>query len=193
MLVTIVDKRLPEELEPARLRLNSRDRGWTKKRKGKIVMPVLRKTDRYVEDEISTACGPKRCEWLTPPDTLTQFGAVIETLQPGSRSSVKHRHSNEDELVLVLEGEVTLVEGPESHILHTGDAATFRAGDPLGHCVDNHTELPCRYLVVGMRADRDVVTYPDHNRIATISADSEETRWTDLQGRPADSPYSRPY
>lgn len=156
-------------------------------------MPVLRKTDRYVEEDNSPACGPVHGEWLTPPGTLTQFGAVIETLPPGSRSSVKHWHSNEDELVLVLEGEVTLVEGSEDHVLQPGDAATFRAGEPVGHCLINRSTQPCRYLVVGTRADQDVVTYPDHNRIATMSPDGGETTWTDLDGHAADNPYARAY
>ena len=93
----------------------------------------------------------------------------------------------------MLDGEVTLVEGSEEHTLHTGDAATFRAGEPTGHCLENRTTSPCRYLVVGTRADQDVVTYPDHNRIATIVANSDETIWTDLDGNPADNPYGRAY
>ncbi|MCL6436400.1 MAG: cupin domain-containing protein [Leptolyngbyaceae cyanobacterium HOT.MB2.61] len=34
----------------------------------------------------------------------------MEVLQPGSRSSNKHWHSAEDEMVYVLEGEITLIE-----------------------------------------------------------------------------------
>ncbi|WP_375596296.1 cupin domain-containing protein [Algihabitans albus] len=156
-------------------------------------MPVLRKADRYIEEYDRPACGPVRGEWLTPTGTLTQFGAVIETLPPGSRSSIKHWHAEEDEFVLALEGEVTLVEGAEVHILHPGDAATFRAGVPVGHCLENRTTVPCRYLVVGTRAAQEVATYPDHNRIAIMRADSDETIWTDLDRAPADNPYRRAY
>jgi uncharacterized cupin superfamily protein len=42
---------------------------------------------------------------------LTQFGVNICTLKPGSASSIRHWHENEDELVYVLEGEVILCEG----------------------------------------------------------------------------------
>lgn len=156
-------------------------------------MPLLRKADRFVENHDRPACGPGRSEWLTPPDTLTQFGAVIETLPPGSRSSVKHWHAEEDELVLALEGEVTVIEGEEQYVLCPGDAATFRAGVPLGHCLENQTDKPCHYLVVGTRAVQDVVTYPDHDRITIIRADHDEAVWTDLDGTPADNPYNRPY
>ncbi|MEO0983549.1 MAG: cupin domain-containing protein [Pseudomonadota bacterium] len=156
-------------------------------------MPVLRKADRYIDEHDRVACGPGRSEWLTPPGTLTQFGAVIETLPPGSRSSIKHWHAEEDELVLALEGEVTLVEGAERRVLRPGDVATFRAGVPVGHCLENRTAKPCRYLVVGARAAQDVATYPDHNRIAIMRADSDETIWTDLDHAPADNPYRRAY
>ncbi|MEE4302165.1 MAG: cupin domain-containing protein [Pseudomonadales bacterium] len=118
---------------------------------------------------------------------------MIETLPPGSRSSIKHWHAEEDELVLALEGEVTLVEGAESHVLYPGDAATFRAGVPAGHCLENRSTEPCRYLVVGTRAAQEVATYPDHDRIAIMRTDSDETVWTDLRHAPADDPYRRAY
>ena len=156
-------------------------------------MPLLRKADRLIDEHDRPACGPARTEWLTPPGTLTQFGAAIETLPPGSRSSIKHWHAEEDELVLALEGKVTLIDGDERHVLYPGDAATFRAGVPIGHCLENVATQPCRYLVVGTRATQEVATYPDHNRIAIMRAESDETIWTDLEGALADNPYRRAY
>jgi uncharacterized cupin superfamily protein len=46
----------------------------------------------------------------------------------GSRypPSQRHWHSNEDEIVYVLEGEVTLIEDGAETVLHAGDCATFR-------------------------------------------------------------------
>ena len=41
---------------------------------------------------------------------LTQFGAHLERLPPGSRSSFRHWHETEDEFVLILSGEVILHE-----------------------------------------------------------------------------------
>jgi uncharacterized cupin superfamily protein len=40
---------------------------------------------------------------------------------PGTRSSIKHWHSDEDELVYVLEGDVTLIEGDSESLLRPGD------------------------------------------------------------------------
>jgi uncharacterized RmlC-like cupin family protein len=54
---------------------------------------------------------------------LTQFGAAVETLQPGSRSSERHWHEAEDEFLYVISGEATVVEEDGAHLLHPGDAA----------------------------------------------------------------------
>ena len=42
---------------------------------------------------------------------LTQFGVNLTTLKPGAWSSQRHWHSNEDEFVYVLEGEIVLCRG----------------------------------------------------------------------------------
>ena len=71
-------------------------------------MPVVRQTDQHVETiEYFDKKQPNLECWLTEPGRLTQFGAFIHVLQPGTRSSIKHWHSDEDELVYLLEGEIT--------------------------------------------------------------------------------------
>ncbi|NEO26548.1 MAG: cupin domain-containing protein [Kamptonema sp. SIO4C4] len=40
---------------------------------------------------------------------LTQFGVNWVQLDPGSASSVRHWHRQQDEFIYVLEGEVTLI------------------------------------------------------------------------------------
>jgi len=130
-------------------------------------------------------------QWISEPGGLTQFGALIATLQPGSWSTLKHWHSAEDELVYVLEGEVTLVEGATETLLRPGDAATFRAGVPVGHFLANRSDRPTRCLVVGTRATVDTITYPDHDRICHRDRREPEDRFTTLAGAPADSPHGR--
>ncbi|MFD1809641.1 cupin domain-containing protein [Gemmobacter lanyuensis] len=41
---------------------------------------------------------------------LSQFGVNLVTLLPGALSSLRHWHLNEDEFVMVIEGECLLVE-----------------------------------------------------------------------------------
>jgi uncharacterized cupin superfamily protein len=108
--------------------------------------------------------GPYRYQLLSDPGALTQFGAFIEELPPGSSSGHRHWHAHEDEMILVLSGEVILVEDDETP-LHAGDAAAWPAGHPVGHRLDNRSDAAARYLVIGTRADRDTVHYTDHDLV----------------------------
>ncbi len=127
--------------------------------------------------------------WISEAGGLTQFGALIEELQPGSTSSIKHWHSHEDEMVYVLEGQVTVVEGDTEIVINPGDSATFKAGIPIAHQLINRSSQPTRCLIVGTRAPLDYITYPYHNRICHRDRSLPHDIWTDLQGNPADSPY----
>ncbi|WP_103332649.1 cupin domain-containing protein [Pseudotabrizicola formosa] len=143
-------------------------------------------------DGTDSPTGPYRAHLLSDTGGLTQFGAFIEILPPGSGSSVKHWHANEDEMIHMLAGEVTLQEGDTSTILRPGDTATFKAGMALGHCLHNHSTAEARYLVIGTRGPSDVITYPDHDRVLHFNRNPLQRRYTDLQGQPADSPYRKP-
>lgn len=154
-------------------------------------MPIVRAADQHVEtiDYFDSKKPNLEC-WLTEPGRLTQFGAFVHVLQPGTRSSIKHWHSAEDELVYVLEGTVTVMEGETLSDLQPGDAATFAAGHPVGHSLWNRSEAPVKVLVVGTRAPVDTVTYPDHDRRLLRDRSQPEDVWTDVAGRPASNPYA---
>jgi uncharacterized cupin superfamily protein len=154
-------------------------------------MPVVRPSDQHVEKiQYFDKANPNLECWLTEPGRLTQFGAFIHVLQPGTRSSIKHWHSSEDELVYVLEGQVVVIEGNAESTLLQGDAAVFKAGDPVGHSLWNKGTQPAKVLVVGTRAQTDRVTYPDHNRVLHRDRSQPEDQWTDMQGSPASDPYA---
>jgi uncharacterized cupin superfamily protein len=154
-------------------------------------MPRITPAEFIVEDTPGTGGElPTRTRFIGEPGGLTQFGANIEELPPGAWSSIRHWHSAEDELVYVLEGEVTLVEGDTETLLRPGDAATFRAGDPVGHCLQNRSAATTRCLVVGTRAQVDRITYPDHDRVCHRDRSADDDVWTDLEGKPASNPYA---
>ncbi len=96
---------------------------------------------------------------------LTQFGAYAETLQPGSRSSERHWHEEEDEFLYVVAGEVTVIEEDGAHALTAGDAACWPAGAANAHYVHNRSSTPCTYLIVGTRVTHDICHYPDAGRV----------------------------
>lgn len=92
---------------------------------------------------------------------LTQFGVNLTTLEPGAMSGQRHWHRTEDELVYMLEGELTLVTDAGEETLRPGMAATFPAGEPNGHHLVNRSHQPATYLEIGTRAAEDDVVYSD--------------------------------
>ncbi len=124
--------------------------------------------------------GDYAYQLLSDPGGLTQFGAFIEILPPGTRSSFRHWHEAEDEMVLLLEGEVVLVEDTETR-LRAGDVAVWPAGLAVGHCLHNRSDGEARYLVVGMRGQRDVIHYPDHDLVT--QKDGATRTYVQVHGR----------
>jgi uncharacterized cupin superfamily protein len=92
---------------------------------------------------------------------LTQFGAYLDTLDPGAWSSRRHWHSAEDEFLYLLSGTATLRDDAGMTDLHPGDAVCWRHGDPNAHHLTNRGAIPARWLIVGSRCKGDICTYPD--------------------------------
>ncbi|WP_299730166.1 cupin domain-containing protein [uncultured Tateyamaria sp.] len=132
--------------------------------------------------------GPYRAELISDSAGLSQFGAFVEELPPGSRSSHTHWHETEDEMVLILSGSITLIEGDVETELHPGDAACWRAGDPVGHSMHNRSNAPARYMVIGTRAPADRVTYPKLHRVLIYDRTTDTRIYETLDGQPATKP-----
>ncbi len=148
-------------------------------------MPIITPENAHVEVMTAndTPCGPSRMLRFSDTGGLTQFGAFVEILPPGSRSSLCHWHREEDEFVYMLSGEVTVFEGGVATLLHPGQAVCFKAGVPSGHYLKNDGAEEARYLVVGTRLPAEVVTYPDHDRVYHVDRTKGEERFTTLDGR----------
>jgi len=92
---------------------------------------------------------------------LTQFGVNLLRLPPGAWSSQRHWHTNEDEFVYVLSGEVVLVSDAGEETLRPGDGAGFKADDGDGHCLQNRSGADAVILEIGSRAAAPVAYYSD--------------------------------
>lgn len=134
-------------------------------------MPIIRKPEVMAETEkaettgLSAGLGSYDTQLFSDTGGLTQFGAFVETLHPGSFSSHRHWHEKEDEFVYMLSGEVVLIDDDGEHLMQPGDAATFKAGDANGHHLHNISDTNASYLVVGTRASSDRVNYSEIDRI----------------------------
>ena len=68
----------------------------------------------------------------------------LVTLEPGALSSLRHWHLNEDEFVMVTEGECVMITDAGEEIMRAGDCAAFPAGRPDGHHFINRSDRPAR-------------------------------------------------
>ena len=103
---------------------------------------------------------------------LSHFGVNLVTLVPGGQSALRHWHTNEEEFVYVLEGELVLVTNAGEQILREGMAAGFPAGKRDAHHFINRSQAPSRYLEMGERNERDNAFYPDDD-LMWIETESE--------------------
>ena len=115
---------------------------------------------------------------------LTQFGANLVRLPPGTWSSQRHWHSHEDELVYMLEGELVLVTDAGEETLRAGDSAGFPAGVRDGHHLQNRSESDAVFLVVGTRSDDDYGEYPDIDLKFTSGRYAARGTYLHKDGRP---------
>jgi len=114
---------------------------------------------------------------------LTQFGVNICTIKPGSQSSQRHWHANEDEFVYVLDGEVVVIEDDGEIVLKKGEAAGWKAGAPNGHTIVNRSDRDALVLEVGTRDPvGDKVVYSDIDMLFERTA--TERRYTRKSGEP---------
>jgi uncharacterized cupin superfamily protein len=92
---------------------------------------------------------------------LDQFGVNLTTLKPGAASALRHWHEKEDELVYVIEGELTLIEDTGETVLRAGEAAGFKANVSNGHHLVNKSNRDAVYLEIGSRFKNERAEYPD--------------------------------
>ena len=85
---------------------------------------------------------------LAPASGMTDFGVSHVTLKPGAWSSQRHWHDGEDEFLVMLEGEATLVEDEGRTLLGAGDCAAWPKGSTNGHHLVNESAKDCVFVVV---------------------------------------------
>ena len=103
----------------------------------------------HADEEDTQYYGSSELLPLADVGGLTQFGAHLQTLQPGTRSSDRHWHEAQDEFLYVISGEATVIEEDGPHLLQPGDAACWPAGAENAHQVVNRSESPCSFLIFG--------------------------------------------
>jgi uncharacterized cupin superfamily protein len=134
--------------------------------------PTRTKPSNYPEPFASMMAGRIKRP-LGDPFGLQSFGVNHVTLPPGAMSALFHRHSVQDEWVMVLSGEITLIHDDGETVLSAGMCAGFpRNGS--AHQLVNRSQDEATYLEVGDRQPGDSVSYPRDDLVAVRS----EQGWT---------------
>jgi len=116
---------------------------------------------------------------LGPATGLGDFGVSHVTLESGGVSSQRHWHEEEDEFVVMLEGEAVLVEDEGETVMRPGDCASFPKGVANGHRLVNRGDSPCVFIAVGKHALSNC-HYPDID----LRLDGATSRFTRKDGTP---------
>ena len=114
---------------------------------------------------------------LGPASGLSDFGVSHVTLEPGGVSSQRHWHEEEDEFVVILEGEAVLEEEGGETAMGPGDCASFPKGVANGHRLVNRSDRPCVFIAIGRLAASDC-HYPDID----LHLDGATSRFTRKDG-----------
>ena len=99
---------------------------------------------------------------------LENFGVNLVRLEPGAQSAIRHWHTQQDEFVWIVEGELALVTDAGEQVLTPGLCAGFPKGKADGHHLVNKSAKDAWYLEVGDRSAGDAVTYPDDDLGASV-------------------------
>jgi uncharacterized cupin superfamily protein len=88
----------------------------------------------------------------------------------------------EDEFLMVVDGELMLVEDGGETLMGPGDCAAFKAGTPNAHRMVNRSDQQGRFLVIGTRGlGRETCHYPDVGLKVVIEDD--KAVFSDSSGR----------
>ena len=92
----------------------------------------------------------------------SSIGLMVQTVQPGRQSSRRHRHIFQEEILVVMEGNGTLLHGEERIPVNPGDCVCYLAGDTEAHSFENSGERDLVIWAFGNRFPHEVCIYPDH-------------------------------
>jgi len=143
-------------------------------------IPVLARTG--YPPEFAGKLAGRSFQRLGDAGGITQFGVNLVTLAPGAWASQRHWHENEDEFVMVLSGELMMIEDEGEIPLRVGDCATHKAGVANGHHLVNRSSADASFLVVGTRAATERAHYPDVDMQAL--KDESGSRFVHRDGSP---------
>jgi uncharacterized cupin superfamily protein len=94
-----------------------------------------------------------------------RLGLSVWEVPPGEAAYPYHWHYTEEELVVVLEGELSLRTPGGWRELGAGEVVPFARGERGAHQLVNRSEARARFLSFSTNGEPDIVVYPDSGKL----------------------------
>ena len=103
-----------------------------------------------------------------------RLGATVYELGPGN-FCVYHFHHAAEEMLVVLDGEMTMKTDEGERLVRRGEVVIFPVGPGGAHGFRNDGEGRCRYLMVSSGQAPEVAGYPDLGQITVQGPNGSQT------------------
>jgi uncharacterized cupin superfamily protein len=112
--------------------------------------------------------GHARAARLGPAAGSVELGCSVIELDPGGQSAPYHLHYAQEELLIVLEGELELRTPSGTRPLSRGVIVGFPAGPDGAHRVRNTSNAKARYVMVSTMRYPELAEYPDTGTVLAV-------------------------
>lgn len=117
--------------------------------------------------------GAARGSRLAPGLGLSELGCALYELDPGGQAAPYHSHHGNEELLIVISGELELRTPEGTRVVTAGSVAGFPAGASGAHRLRNVSAAPARYVLVSTMRFPDIAEQLDTGTVLAIRAPGE--------------------
>lgn len=96
------------------------------------------------------------------------LGASVYVMHPGQKSFPYHYHHANEEMLIVLEGSVTVRTPDGEQKAQRGDALIFNRGSSGAHQLTNHTDEDARVIMLSTMVAPEIAEYPDSGKVGVF-------------------------
>lgn len=125
-------------------------------------MKIQKKSDRQHRQLKSQKTSEEFSLSSVISDTLVMNEIFLshEIIRPNSRSSSPHYHTDTDEIIYVLSGELIAVEGNSETVVGEGDSILFERQSGQHHYLKNESMTESQVLLIRKKLGTLDVVYP---------------------------------
>lgn len=122
------------------------------------------------ETKHSTSFEFQKSDVVSPYESKEGKLAIkFYTLQPGKSNYPYHQHTGIEEVFYIISGTGTLKTPKGDIIVNEGDVIVFPPNENGAHMLTNHSDAPFVYLDIDTVDTREVVFYPDTNKVRVMT------------------------